>query len=134
MSKLLWIAAGGSIGALLRYGISGLTYRFFSPSFPWGTLAANLTGCFLIGFLWSISERYTFPRDIRLFVFTGVIGALTTFSTYGLESINLVRDGEIFLGIANIAVSNALGLALVFCGSLTGQASINLLTGTQVAP
>lgn len=128
MTKLLWIAAGGGLGALLRYGISGLAYRFLDPTFPWGTLAANLVGCFFVGLLWALSDRIAFPPNIRAFIFIGVIGALTTFSTYGLESINLLREGEIMLGAANIALSNVLGLALVAAGFVCAQYLIGVLS------
>lgn len=132
MDKLLWIAAGGGLGAVLRYGISGLTHRAFGPTFPWGTLAANLFGCFLIGVLWAIADRTVLLPGLRLFLFTGAIGALTTFSTYGLESVNLLRDGEVVLGLANILLSNVLGLALVAAGLAGAQFLIDVLSTTGV--
>ena len=124
MVKLLLIGAGGATGALLRYGLSGLAHRLLGASFPWGTLAANLVGCFFIGALWALSERVTLPRAFSPFVFTGMIGALTTFSTYGLESINLLRSGEIGLGVANILASNVLGLLLVALGFVAARATL----------
>lgn len=133
MVKFLLIGAGGAIGALLRYGLSGLAHRILGPSFPWGTLAANLVGCFLIGALWALSERVTLPRAFSPFVLTGMIGALTTFSTYGLESINLFRSGEIGLGIANILASNVLGLALVALGFVAARAALFYFTPGHAA-
>lgn len=134
MSKLLWIAAGGALGALLRYGVAGLAHRLLGPTFPWGTLAANLIGCFLIGFLWASADRMALSPNIRLFVFTGAIGALTTFSTYGLESIHLLREGEIALGAANIILSNVLGLALVAAGFACAHPIIRLFATAETAP
>ena len=114
--KFLMIALGGGIGALLRYGISGLTYRFMDGGFPWGTLAVNLLGCFFIGFLWVIFERTILPPSGRDFIFIGLLGALTPFSTYGFETVNLLRDGEFRQALMNFALNNLLGVALVLAG------------------
>lgn len=116
MTKLLLIAVGGAGGALLRYAISGLAYRLLGETFPWGTLAVNVAGCFLIGLLWGLTERAPLPPHANLFLFTGILGAFTTFSTYGLETFSLLRDGEVVLGLANILASNVIGLAGVFLG------------------
>jgi CrcB protein len=116
MLKLIFIAAGGILGALLRYGISGLIQGYLNSSFPWGTLIVNLLGCFMIGFLWQISELIIISPNIRVFIFVGVLGAFTTFSTYGLETINLLRESEIKYALSNIFLSNILGLLMVFCG------------------
>jgi CrcB protein len=117
MIKLLWIALGGSLGALLRHGLTSLAHRLLPPTFPWGTLAANLVGCFLIGALWVCATEYSFSQSVRMFVFTGGIGSLTTFSTYGLESLMLLREGRVLMGVGNILLSNVLGLALVALGA-----------------
>ena len=116
MQNLLLIGAGGAIGALLRYGLSGLAYRWLGETFPWGTLLVNVIGCFLIGVLWALSERAPMAPAVRIFLMTGTLGAFTTFSTYGLESINLLRDGEIALALANILGSNIVGLGAVVLG------------------
>ncbi len=124
--KLLFIAIGGAIGALLRYAISGLTYKHLDGVFPWGTLSVNLIGSFTAGFLWGLFERAVIPPNLRTFVFIGVLGAFTTFSTYSLESFNLFRDGEIKLALSNILISNILCIALVFFGFVTSRYIINL--------
>ncbi|WP_263792445.1 fluoride efflux transporter CrcB [Salinibacter sp.] len=116
MMKLLWIAFGGSLGALSRHGLSVLAHRLLPSNFPWGTLAANLSGCFLIGGLWVLAAEYSFSQEARLFVFTGGIGSLTTFSTYGLESLMLLREGRIVAGLGNVLLSTVLGLVLVALG------------------
>jgi CrcB protein len=116
MLELLWIALGGSLGAMCRHGLSVLAQRLLPPNFPWGTLVANLLGCFLIGGLWVLATEYSFSQEVRVFVFTGAIGSLTTFSTYGVESLMLLREGRIWVGVGNILVSNVLGLALVALG------------------
>lgn len=114
--KLTLIAGGGALGALLRYAVSGMALRLFGSAFPWGTLTANLVGCFLIGLFWVIADRAALdPRAIP-FLFTGLLGAFTTFSTYSLESITLMREGEVLRGVLNVALSNGLGLAAVVAG------------------
>lgn len=127
MLKFLIIAGGGAVGALLRYIVSGIAYKYSYVFFPFGTLAVNLIGSFSIGFLWEISERIFIAPDIRLFLFIGVIGAFTTFSTYGLETFNLFRDGEIKFAILNILISNILGIALVFIGFITSKFLFNII-------
>ena len=101
---------------MCRHGLSVLAHRLLPPDFPWGTLFANLLGCFLIGGLWVLATEYSFSQEARVFVFTGAIGSLTTFSTYGLESLMLLREGRMWVGMGNIFLSNVLGLALVALG------------------
>lgn len=125
--NLLFIAAGGALGALLRYGVSGWVYRFTSGDFPWGTIAVNLSGCFLIGFLWESAQRVTISPEIRSLIFIGFLGAFTTFSTFGLETVNLLRDGEIRQALNNILLSNISGIALVFAGLFASRAVFRLL-------
>ena len=121
MSRLSFIAIGGAIGALLRYMISGMTYRYLGGSFPWGTLSVNLIGAFVIGFLWGLSEITIVSSDFRSFVFIGIIGSFTTFSTYSLETFNLFRDAEIKLVLANVLITNVLGIALVLFGFIASR-------------
>ncbi len=110
------VALGGALGSVLRYGLSGAVHRLIDSEFPWGTMVVNLVGSFLIGFLWDSFERAAFTPAMRTFIFIGVLGAFTTFSTYTLENVNLLRDGELRLALMNVAVSNAVGIALVFAG------------------
>lgn len=122
VQKLLLIGAGGAAGALLRYAVSGVVYRLLGTSFPWGTLIVNVSGCFVIGLLWAVGERAPFPKGLHVLVFTGVLGAFTTFSTYGLETFSLLRDGEIALGLANFLASNLVGLGAVILGFIIAKA------------
>lgn len=121
------IAAGGAVGALLRYGLGGLVHRLAGDGFPWGTLGVNLLGCFVIGFLWVFSEQNLLSSTFSTFVFIGVLGAFTTFSTYSLESINLLRSGELQMGLVNFFASNSLGFLAVLAGLLTARALLALL-------
>ncbi len=124
--KFLFIALGGAIGALMRYGISGLPHRYVDSVFPWGTLTVNIIGAFLIGFLWGTSERVDIAPNMRTFLFVGVLGAFTTFSTYSLESINLLRDGEIKLALAYMLTSNVACIGLCFLGFITSRYLVNM--------
>lgn len=127
MTGLLYIAIGGAAGALLRYSVSGVTYKYFDGSLPWGTLAVNLIGCFAIGFLWQIFEVVGSSPQSRAFIFIGILGSFTTFSTFGLESFNLLRDGQVGYALFNIILSNALGLGLVFAGFILSRYMLNLI-------
>lgn len=125
MTKFILLAAGGAIGTLLRYSLSGLTYRWMEGIFPWGTLVVNLAGSFAIGLLWGFFEIENMSPGMRNFIFAGILGGFTTFSTFGLESFNLLRDGETRLAISNILVSNIAGIALVFAGFYISRYIIN---------
>lgn len=131
VSKLFLIALGGVAGALARYAVSGLGFRIFGEAFPWGTLLVNAIGCLLAGALWAVSERTVLPPGFGPLVFTGFLGAFTTFSTYGLESFNLLRDGQAGRALAYVAGSTLLGLALVALGYAGVRYLIGLFgTGT----
>jgi CrcB protein len=116
MSKLIWIALGGLLGTLCRYGLSAwLDGRSQSP-FPYGTLAVNLLGCFIAGFLFPLLEQATVAPELRLAVFTGFLGGFTTFSAYGLQTVMLANGGMLSMAAVNVLLSNMAGLALVWAG------------------
>ncbi|MBN1407856.1 MAG: fluoride efflux transporter CrcB [Calditrichaceae bacterium] len=118
MTKLLWIGAGGFIGAVSRYVVSGMFYRFFGKAmFPYGTLAVNIIGCLLIGFLSGITEdRQILSPEMKLFIFIGILGGFTTFSTFGYEIFSFVRDGQILSSFTNLTLHMILGLGAVWLG------------------
>ena len=124
--KYIILAAGGAIGTVLRYSLSGLTYKVLNGMFPWGTLLVNLIGSFFIGVLWGLFEFQNLSSNMRNFMFIGILGGFTTFSTFALESFNLFRDGEIKLALSNLLISNVCGVALVFGGFLLSKYLINL--------
>jgi CrcB protein len=107
--------------------VSGWAYALLGTGFPWGTLVVNLIGSFLIGFLWQLFANVPVPPNMRLLIFTGGLGAFTTFSTFALESFNLFRDGDFELGMANVLISDFLGIALVFVGVVAGRLVGSLL-------
>ena len=127
MTKILLLAAGGAIGTLLRYSLSGLTYKLFNGVFPWGTLLVNLAGSFAIGLLWGFFDIENLSSNIRNFIFIGVLGGFTTFSTFALENFSMFRDGQIKLALSNILASNIIGIALVFAGFLLSKYIINAI-------
>jgi CrcB protein len=102
--------------ALSRYGVSLLSIKLFGIKFPWGTLIVNLSGCFLIGLAFAWGERGfgIMNPSIRLFFMTGYLVALTTFSTFGLETVTSYQGRQLFVSIANITANNVVGIALVF--------------------
>ena len=127
MHKVIVIAVGGALGALARYMVTGIDYRFSNGIFPVGTLVVNTTGSLLIGMLWGIFERFALPPATRLFIFVGILGGYTTFSTYALETLHLIRDGEHMVAAANIVLSNVLGIIAVMAGYFSIRLLMNWL-------
>ncbi|GLI35576.1 fluoride efflux transporter CrcB [Desulforhabdus amnigena] len=120
--KILLIMLGGSLGATCRYGTSLLAARLFGTRFAWGTLIVNLVGCFLIGFAFSLADRTRWMGTLpRLFFVTGFLGALTTFSTFALESTNFLRAASHWLTLANFLANNLVGMVLVLLGMWIGR-------------
>lgn len=110
MAKWFNLIAGGIIGTVARYLLSGFVYQISGANFPYGTLAVNLIGCLLIGFLAVLSEeRFVLTPNARMLLMVGFCGAFTTFSTFMLETANLVRDGENLRALINISASVLLG-------------------------
>lgn len=126
MTKIVLLLAGGATGTVTRYAVSGLTHRYFDGTFPIGTLVVNLIGSFLIGLIWGLWETSNISSNTRTFIFIGILGGFTTFSSYTMETLNLFRDGEIKLGLTNILANNIIGLLLVFIGFILGKGLINL--------
>ncbi len=116
--SVLFVAFGGALGSVSRY-LLGTWIQSVSKSidFPFGTLTVNLIGCFAIGFLSQLAEaRGVFTSETRALVFVGVLGGFTTFSSFGNDTINLVRDGEMFNALANVGANVILGLLSVWLG------------------
>ena len=118
MLNVLAIMAGGSIGAACRHGMFLLVQRFAGPVLPAGTLAVNLLGSFLIGFIWCLFDETHWSHEWRLFVFTGLLGGFTTFSTFTREAFQLFKVGDWKTAVVYITISNVFGILLVFCGIL----------------
>jgi fluoride exporter len=124
----LWIAFGSAIGGLCRYVFGGFVSRQFDSSFPWGTLFVNVVGCTFIGWFASITGpegRLLIATRTRQFVMVGICGGFTTFSSFSLETLNLMRDGEAGRAIANIALSIVLCMIGVWLGHLLASGMTN---------
>lgn len=120
MLNVLLAGAGGFIGSALRYlaGV-GLQQWAANARFPLATLTVNLIGCFVIGFLSHIAEvRGLFSAETRVFLFVGVLGGFTTFSSFGNETIDLWRGDREWFAVANVACHVTLGLSAVVVGRL----------------
>ena len=119
--KWMLVMVGGSLGAASRYGVGLLTARLWGTGFPWGTMVVNLAGCFIIGLLFALADRSRLlTPDVRLLLITGYLGALTTFSSFSLETVNAGRSGLMLHALANILINNAGGLALTYLGMRLG--------------
>ena len=127
MSNILYIAAGGALGAILRYTVAGAVFKLIPGPFPWGTLVVNISGCFVIGAVWQLFEGFHISPNIRLFLMVGALGAYTTFSTFGLEALNLIREGETGHALFYVLASNIVGVAAVYAGLLMVRSLSGLL-------
>jgi len=117
VKALALVALGGGFGAGCRYLVSIALMRGVVNGFPFGTLLVNLFGCLLIGVWAGLAVRHTWlDGDLRLLLVTGVLGGFTTFSAFGLETLNLMRRGELLLAGAYVGASVVLGLGLVMLG------------------
>ncbi len=117
MTKLIMIMIGGGLGSLFRYSIAVMAGKYFGAQFPVGTLLANLIGCFLIGVAFAVSDKTQLLSPTgRLFVMTGFLGGLTTFSTYALETLQAARNGSGMVAALNFAANNIGGIFSVFIG------------------
>ncbi len=120
--KLAGLALAGALGTLARYGLAGFVHRINGVSFPWGTLAVNLTGCFLAGLLFALFEnRWPVSGETRVLVLFGFMGAFTTFSALILETGELLRSAEWMYAAANITMQNGFGFVALFAGMTLGR-------------
>lgn len=123
MQAILLVGAGGFVGAVLRYLVGSGVYALSGgSSFPYGTLAVNVVGCFLIGLAAGFAEtRQMLGEGARAFLVIGVLGGFTTFSAFGHETLGLVRDARLLAAAANVGLQVALGLAAVWIGLRVSQ-------------
>ena len=116
---VLLVGIGSFIGGVCRYYSQQIITRFLPSPLPYGTLAVNITGCFLIGIIYGLSERGNMlSPEWRLFLATGFCGGFTTFSTFSYESMNLVHDREFLYLALYVGLSVMLGFAATYLGSL----------------
>jgi CrcB protein len=122
MRELLLVGTGGFIGSVGRYVLSGLTYRVLPAAvMPVGTMFVNVLGCGVIGYLGGLMEaRQAMGPELRIFLFLGVLGGFTTFSTFGYETLLLAREGDQFRAGANVLMTVVLCLVAVWLGHTFG--------------
>jgi CrcB protein len=113
---VLYIAVGGAIGAVLRYGLGGWVHAWAGSDFPWGTLVINTVGSLLLGFLVRFMEAVALTPDLRALLTIGLLGAFTTFSTFSYETVTLLQGGQWARGLAYSLGSLLLGLVAVLAG------------------
>ena len=123
LQNALWVALGGAAGSVLRWAAILATAERYGNAFPWGTLAVNVLGSFLIGAIaeWASGGLLGVTPTVRLFVATGVLGGFTTFSTFSLDALTLIRNGEPLPALAYAAGSVVFGLAAAYAGMLAAR-------------
>ncbi|RPI73250.1 MAG: fluoride efflux transporter CrcB [Ignavibacteriales bacterium] len=115
MLNYLIVSLGAAIGGAARYWLSNAVYKFFPASFPYGTFAVNLTGSFILGLIiFFLDEKELISNQIKIFLTIGFCGGFTTFSTFSLETFNLIRDSQYFLAAINIILSVVVCIAGIF--------------------
>jgi CrcB protein len=122
MERVLLVALGGAIGSVLRYISSALAAAWFGTEFPYGTLIVNLSGAFIIGLVQQLgTEALLVPDDVRLFLTTGMMGGLTTYSTFSYETVRLMEANAWREAWINVGVTTAICLMLCFLGIAAGR-------------
>ncbi|HWG07119.1 MAG TPA: fluoride efflux transporter CrcB [Beijerinckiaceae bacterium] len=119
-----WITLGSALGGVARYWCSGVVANSFGGTFPWGTLVVNVTGCFVIGFFATLTGpdgRFFVPAEYRNFVTIGLCGGYTTFSSFSLQTLALIQDGDWTRAGGNVAGSVLLCMIAVWLGYVAAQ-------------
>jgi fluoride exporter len=121
--RVIWIGVAGFFGTIARYGVEGWVATRARGAFPWGTFVVNVTGCFLLGFVFALlTERVVPHPHLRTAITIGFLGAYTTFSTFAFETTRLAEGGALLLAIGNAAASIGAGLVAVYAGTWAGRA------------
>lgn len=131
----LWVALGSAVGGVLRYGLSRLMAPV-SGAFPWGTVVVNILGCFVIGYFGTVTVsngRYPVSESVRIFVMVGLCGGFTTFSSFSLQTFDLMRSGALPRALANVIISVVLCLLAVAAGHQLAQKSHDSVAAVQAS-
>jgi CrcB protein len=130
----LLVALGGALGSVARFWFSGFIATRMGETFPWGTLLVNITGSFVIGFFATLTGtggRWLAPSNTRIFFMVGICGGYTTFSSFSLQTLNLMRDGDWFRAGANCVASVVLCLLAVWLGHVLAMTINTAMTGNS---
>jgi len=116
MKAVILVAIGGAIGSVLRYLVSIWMKNLYTSDFPWHTFSVNIIGCLIIGFMFSLTLGNMSFENLRLFLMVGILGGFTTYSSFGLETFDLIMQNKFYLASSYILATNIFGLVAVFCG------------------
>ena len=120
--KWFYLFLGGGVGTVARYALGGAVYGWLGARFPFGTLAVNLLGCFLAGFLTALTdEKFLLSPEMRVLLLIGFLGGFTTFSSFMLETANLIKDGQAMAAFGNVALSVCIGFVVFRFGVLLAK-------------
>jgi CrcB protein len=119
---VLLVGLGGLVGSIARYAVSTWLLSALGPTFPWGTLAVNLTGCFVAGVLFGVGDARGLATGTRLLLLTGFLGGYTTFSAFGIETVRLAEQQGAAMAAANVATNVVAGVVVAAIGLLVGRA------------
>jgi CrcB protein len=120
--RTLWIGLAGFCGATSRYHLEGWVSNRWPTAFPWGTFVVNVSGCLVLGFIFTLLTERLLPHpDIRTALTIGFVGAYTTFSTFAFETLRLGEEGAVGLALANVVASVAAGIAAMWFGTVIGR-------------
>ncbi len=119
IKQIMMVGIGGFIGATMRFALSGLVHRYYKGHFPAGTLVVNVLGCFIIGILmYLVEDRQLFGPSVRLLSVIGILGAFTTFSTFGYETFEMIKEWSIQSALLNVTSNVLLGIAAIVAGRI----------------
>ena len=124
MKQFLLVCCGGFLGTGARYALDGVISHRFGETFPFGTLTVNLLGCFLIGVVFVLTgpdSRVLVSEDVRQFLTIGILGGFTTFSSFTVQTLTLLREGDIQAAIANVGLSVVVGLLAAWAGETVAK-------------
>lgn len=121
--RTIWVGIAGFFGAIARYALGGFISNQTRGAFPWETLVINVSGCFALGFIFTLlTERFMPNPTVRIALTVGFLGAYTTFSTFAFETMRLAQDGAMLLASINVVASVGAGLLAVYAGTWAGRA------------
>ncbi|MFO1237293.1 MAG: fluoride efflux transporter CrcB [Alphaproteobacteria bacterium] len=117
MTPLLYVGAGGALGAMARFLMAGWVQKASGGTFPWGTLSVNVAGAFAMGLVVAVAlKAASFPADLRVFLTSGVLGGFTTFSAFSVETALMIEKGDLLPAGLYVAASVTLTVLFLFCG------------------